>query len=162
MGIMEYVLMTFFIMVVIVILIVFLSGWQVSQLRVEKQKTRTDAVMSAMKNALSSEFLTRGNSEFDDAKLLAMMSEGCASLEKILGKGAFLEITVFTTENIPCVPGEYDPDCSQWSFCVRPGGKFEAFYIPVNVYRKMGTTLKDGIISRTDIGIAKVGVYYED
>lgn len=166
MGIMEYILMTFFIMVVIVIIIVFLTGWQVSQLRVEEHTTRQLQTLSALKNVLSSEFLVKDKNVFDDSKLQGMMSlpenEKCPTIEGLFGPDVFFEITVLGEEQVPCTRSIYDPNCNYWSFCKKPQGAFEALVIPVNVYRKFGTVLQDNIIPRTDLGILKVGIYYEE
>lgn len=161
MGVMEYILMTFFIMVVIVIIIVVLTGWQVSQLRFEEQRGKTELILSAMKNVVSSEFLVKEKDIFDDAKLTAMLRK-CDKLKDIIGEDVFFEVTVFSETGFPCQFNTYDPDCNSWTFCEKTEGMYEAVLIPVNVYRKLGTTLSDSIIPRMDLGMLKVGVYFEE
>lgn len=162
MGIMEYILMTFFIMVVIVIIIILLTGWQVSQLRFEEQRGKTQRVLSAMKNAVSSEFLVKDKDIFDDSKLLVMMDK-CEELERIMGKDVFFEVTVFGEDiEAPCKADKYDPQCNKWTFCKKEVGMFEAYVIPVNVYRKFGITLPDGLMPRMQLGVLLVGVYFEE
>ena len=65
----EYVFMTLFIVIMIVILIFFLTGWQFSQLRATESKTESDKALYIMKFFTQSPFFTKDESLFDDLKL---------------------------------------------------------------------------------------------
>lgn len=165
MGIMEYIFLTFLIMVVIVVLIFFFTGWQVSQLEMEKSRTRIDAALGAAKNTLSSPLMVREDSMFDDVKLTALLDTDCSDLEDIFGRNWFAEICTgdcfdCSGSCIPCKPETYNPECNYWSYCKKEG-RFDAFVFPVNIYRKLARVSDTGILARTDLGTLKVGIYYE-
>lgn len=162
---MEYIFLTFLIMVVIVVLIFFFTGWQVSQLEMERSRTRIDAALTAAKKTLSSPFLTKEDSMFDDVKLTALLGTACPELEGIFGRNWFAEVCTGECFNcsgncVPCIPGTYNPNCNYWSYCKKEG-RFSAFVFPVNIYRKLALVSSTGILGRTDLGTLKVGIYYE-
>ena len=88
-SIMEYILLTFFIMVVIIAIIFFLTGWQVSQFELEQEKTKIDRAFWLTKSFLTSQYFVKDNSMFDSMKLSAALSVECEELEKIFT--AYLE-----------------------------------------------------------------------
>lgn len=158
MGIMEYMMMTLFVMVIIVMLVFFFSGWQISQVQVQESKAKSERVLSAMKNVLYSPLLAREDSMFDDAKLSALQSR-CGKLQDFFGADLFIEVTVFQGQGeIPCDPYRYDINCNYWSICKRDA-PHSALVMPVNVYRNMGNVLSSGMLGRTDLGVLKVGIY---
>lgn len=160
MGIMEYMMMTLFIMVIIVVLVFFFSGWQISQVQMQESRAKSDLVLSSMKNVLYSPLLTRENSMFDDAKLSALQAK-CEKVREVFGADLFIEVdakSLGTESQIPCDQYRYDINCNYWSICKRDA-PHSALVMPVNVYRNMGNVLNSGILGRTDLGILKVGVY---
>ncbi len=151
---MEYILLTFFILLVIVGLLFFLSWWQFSQLGMEEHKVRMDRVMSLAQQVSNSPYFVKENSMFDDAKLTALKSLGsdvCTGMESIFGYGWFIKVRLFdgTGEEVPCTWGNY-PECNSWTFCAK-GQKNTSRAIPVNVYRKMS--------EKNSVGILEVGIY---
>lgn len=164
MGMMEYILLTFLIMVVIVVLMFFFTGWQVTQLQMEKTRTRIDAALTAGKKTLYTPFMAREDSMFDDVKLTALLGAGCADLEGIFGPNWFAEVCTgdcfdCTGTCIPCNENSYDPACNYWSYCKKEG-RFDGFVFPVNIHRKLAL-IEAGVLGRTDLGTLKVGIYYE-
>ncbi len=158
MGMMEYMIMTVFIMVVIVILVFFFSGWQISQVQMQASKTRSEALLSGMKNVLYSPLFSRDDSMFDDAKLSALQVK-CDKVKEVLGADVFIEVKVLGREaEIPCDPYRYDINCNYWSICKRDG-THSSLVMPVNVFRNMGNVLPSGVLGRTDLATVKVGVY---
>jgi hypothetical protein len=165
-GMMEYILMVFFIMVIIVVLIIFLSGWQVTQLQLEKSKGSFDRALSVTKMALDSPYLVKEDSMFDDTKLASALRPGmCEEMEKVFGQNWFLEVCTGECmgcegECVVCEANAYDPDCNYWSLC-KSEGRYDAYVLPVNVYRKMAYVYTDSVFPRTDLGTLKVGVFFE-
>jgi hypothetical protein len=151
-GIMEYVLLTFFILVIIVAVILFFTGWQLFQMDLEKSKEAGDKTLSLTKQFLNTPYMVKENSVFDDGKLTALvsLSDVCKDLEAVFGFDWFLEITIFDNNSrIECVWGNY-PDCNFWSLC-KKNRTHISYVVPVNVYRKTS--------ERMDLGVLKVGVY---
>ncbi len=159
-SILEYALLTFFVMVVIIGLIIFLSYWQVTQLGVEETRTRMDRALFLTKHFLNSQQFVKRDSMFDDGKLTALFSlpNACEELQEVFGLDWFAEIRVLDG-NAPkeCTWTNY-PDCNYWSFCVEDKSN-RSYDVPTNIYRRIGYTLTTGVLGRTDIGILRVGVY---
>lgn len=153
--------MTFFVLVVIIGLIIFLSYWQVTQLGVEQTRTEMDRALFLTKHFLNSQQFVKKDSMFDDGKLTALFSlpNACEELQKVFGLDWFAEIRVLdgSDTEIPCTWSEY-PDCNYWSFCVEDKSNI-SYVVPTNIYRRIGYILTTGVLGRTDIGTLKVGVY---
>lgn len=169
MGIMEYMLLTFFIMVVVVVLVLFISGWQISQVQMGQAQERTQRTLSLTRNILSSQMFAKEESMFDDSKLSALMvvereQDVCEEFEEMFGTGWFLDVSTLGCD-LNCTPANainrYG-ECCRWEFCTPDtleGYEVDIFSIPVNIYRKTGYTLGSSALSRVDIGIARIGVY---
>jgi len=159
-SILEYALMTFFVLVVIIGLIIFLSYWQITQLGIEETKTRTDRVLFLTKHFLNSQQFVKRDSMFDDGKLTALVSlpNACEELQKVFGLDWFAEIRVLDgSATKECTWTNY-PDCNSWSFCVESKRNI-SYVVPTNIYRRIGYILTTGILGRTDTGTLEVGVY---
>jgi len=159
---MEYIIMTFFIFIVIIVLIFFLIGYQITQFSLEQRKGAIDRTLSILKQVSVSPLLVKEEGVFDDAKLTALAilgSNGCESLRRLLGEDWFFEVRVLDSSNTinQCDASNY-PSCNYWSFC-QENRNFTAFDLPVNVYRNTGIIVPTGILPRIDIAILKVGVY---
>ena len=63
---MEYILMTLFIVIIIGILIFFLMSWQFTQLRATESKSEGEKALFVMKFFIKSPFFTKDESIFDD------------------------------------------------------------------------------------------------
>jgi hypothetical protein len=154
-SIMEYLLLSFFILMVIIALIFFLSWWQASQFNLEQQGQIHQRVEVLLYRFINSPLFVKENSVFDDSKLLAIQSYSqniCKELTTLFGSDWFLEIEVLNPRPGcagPCDAVNY-PCCGSWTIC--PQGKRNITRVlPVNVYRK--------IEDRTDLGVLRVGVY---
>ncbi len=151
-SIMEYILLTFFIMVVIIAIIFFLTGWQISQTQLEQEKTKMDRAFWLAKSFLSSQYFVKDNSMFDDMKLRATVGVGCEELEKVFGYEWFAEIRLLDGSGITdrCTTST-DPYCTQWEFC-KKNKNYTAYTVPVNIYKVTE--------EKVYLGTLKVGVYY--
>jgi len=85
MGMMEYIMLTFFIMVIVVVLIFFLGGWQVTQIELQKSRARSDKALALLKEVSSSSLFVKSDGVFDDTKLTAWLGRSCSELEEIFG-----------------------------------------------------------------------------
>jgi len=136
--IMEYVILTLFIVIIIIGFVFFLSGWNITQLQLDKEKARQDRALFIMKYFLSSPLFTKENSVFDDTKLDAFRSlpNECTELGKIIGENWFAEIETFNG--------------AKWEMCTQ-NKNYSAYIVPANVYRKF--------TDKAELGTLKVGVY---
>jgi len=163
MGLMEYIVMTFFIILVIVVIIFFLMGFQISQFTLEKKGSAVDRALSLTKQVSSSPLFVKSEGVFDDGKLTSLKTMGniCPQLEGLFGQDWFFEVTVLEDSDVitPCTQSSY-PDCNHWSFCTKDQNSI-AFDLPVNVYRNIGKIVSTGVLPRTDIALLKVGIYVE-
>jgi len=164
----EYVLLMLLVVGVIMVLMIFLSWWQASQLGVEKAKNQQDRALSLLKNFISSPYMTKENSMMDDGKLtaLAMIPGSCQMLEKVYGSGWHAEVWLFDGQpwkSCNTNPSSDYRSCNRWSICpVREGvrGKISRV-LPVNIYRRIGFVLPvtDATLPRTYIGLLNVTLY---
>ena len=147
--IMEYVLLTFFILLILVLLMFFVTGWQITSTQFQAGETLDDEAMFLLRAFSGSPVLNRASfgegSMLEDSKLTVLT---CQDLESMFGEGWFAKVEVLD-DSVECNEGNY-PLCGSWKFCERPGD-FRGLDVPVNVYRKT-----DG---RVDIAILTVGVY---
>jgi hypothetical protein len=152
-SIMEYVLMTFFIIVIILGLLFFLSWWQFTQIGMQEHKTRMERVFMTARYMSNSPYFVKENSFFDDAKLTAAKSLGssvCKDFESLFGYDCFIKVRVFDGDlEIPCTWGNY-PDCNSWEFCTKNQRNISRI-LPVNIYRKISES--------NGVGTMEVGVY---
>ncbi len=154
----EYVFLTFLIMVVVVAIILFLTGWQATQLTFEKSKAITGRALFLLKYISDSPLVVRDVAQFDDRKLAALSEmgpAGCSELGKLTGGGSwFFEVSI-PGEPV-CDPGE--SDCGSWAFCKKEG-RYTAFTLPVNVYRTVDKFTATDFLSSTKLAVLTVGVY---
>jgi hypothetical protein len=152
-SIMEYILLTVFIIMIIFALLIFLSWWQTSQLGMQEHRIKTEKTLFLARYLSTSPYFVKEGSVFDDAKLTAIKSLGpdiCKEFEGIFGYDWFIRIRSFSGEiERECTWTNY-PDCNVWEFCTRDQ-KNTSMVIPVNIYRKVS--------ERNDIGTMEVGVY---
>ncbi len=155
-SIMEYLLLSFFILMVIIALILFLTFWQTSSLNLEKQNLKIQRLDTLLNRFINSPLFVKENSVFDDSKLMAIQSlesqGACHDLEGLFGSDWSIEVEVLTPRPGcagPCTVSSY-PCCGSWEICTR-GEKNVTRVLPVNVYRKAE--------DRNDLGLLTVGVY---
>ncbi|HDD72471.1 MAG TPA: hypothetical protein ENG00_00090 [Candidatus Aenigmarchaeota archaeon] len=155
-GLMEYLLMTFFIVVVIVAIVLFLGWWSVMEMNLEQKKIIDERAFFLLKYSGNSPYFTREGWVLDDAKLNAVKALGenfCEKLRGVFGSGWFLEVRILDENpEVDCTYTNY-PDCNHWVLCEpKSSGKEGYIYtIPVNVYRN--------VFRRYDIAILTSGVY---
>jgi len=137
MALMEQIITLFFVMVIIVFIIFFLVTWQVSRSNAEKEKIEEMRGLSILKTLISSNYLVKENSMFDDSKLTSMLGKE-DELKEIFGDGWFAEIRVMDgrDETVPCTANEYDNNCNYWEYLKKKNGNYTAYVVPVNIYRK--------------------------
>ena len=161
-SIMEYLLLSFFILMVIIALIFFLTFWQSSTWSLEKQNLKIQRLDTLLNRFINSPLFVRENSVFDDSKLMAIKSlesqGACEDLEGLFGSDWFLEIEVLTPRQGcagPCESAVTDyPCCGSWVIICGQGSKLNTTRaLPVNVYRKAE--------DRNDLAVLTVGVYNE-
>lgn len=153
-NLMEHILLIFFIMVIIVAIILFMTSFQFSQISMEKAKTERDKALAIAKVLVNSQYFVKDDGVFDSGKLTAIKNMAdCRELERIFGSNWFLEVKVLDKNEviIPC--SWTNQNCNYWllSSCGNEGKKNISYVIPVNVYRTG--------IGRYDIGVATAGVY---
>lgn len=162
-SIMEYLLMSFFTLMVIIVLIFFLMWFQFNQYSMEQQKINLEKSDVLINRLVSSPLFVKENSVFDDARLMAIGSLGtglCHDLERLFGSNWFLEIDILNPRpgcGGECTASSY-PCCGYWEICPPPytdaeleGMEMNRRVLPVNVYRKAE--------DRTDLAVLRVGVY---
>jgi hypothetical protein len=148
--IMEYVLLSFFILMIIVLIVFFLTGWQIGTTRSRQsllKEQRASFMMKAFSNSplLNKEGFREGGM-LEDSRLTAL---DCEDMEELMGRGWFAEVKIIDSLT-ECTYENY-PRCGVWTFCKTDNQGFIAYDIPVNVYR---TLTKD-----VEIGILTVGFY---
>jgi len=155
--IMEYILLTLFIVIIITGLIFFLSGWQITQMRSGQVKAESEKALYLMKFFVKSPFFTDDESLFDDLKLTAfskMGDDGCKQLVAIFGKDWFANISVVGGSGVLCNSQNGYENCDAWSLCNKEGRKAFSYTLPVTIYRVSE--------NRNYIGMLNIGVYYEE
>ncbi len=152
-SIMEYILLTFFILVVILALLFFLSWWQFSQLGMQEHKLKMERILFLAKYVSNSPYFIKENSIFDDSKLTAAKSLGpgiCDDFESVFGYDWFIKIRAFNGDTETTCTWTNYPDCNSWKFCTKDQKNISRI-LPVNIYRK--------IPEENGIGIMEVGIY---
>ena len=152
---MEYIFMTLFIVIIISILIFFLMGWQFTQMHASDTKTESEKALYLTKFFLKSPYLTRDESLFDEAKLMAFQVEDvCDEMSVVFGRDWFARIYYLEENNDPCTSLADYGNCDYWSLCEQPGRKAFSFILPVDIYRNADKSIH--------MGILEVGVYHEE
>lgn len=152
---MEYVLLSFFVVLIIVVITFFLTGWQISTTRSEQSNLEYSRAEFLLRSFANSPYINKNTykegSMLEDSKLTSIT---CEELQSLYGTGWYAEVESleFKEFNEPCDAGIY-PVCGSWSYCKEGGKTAITFEIPVNIYRK--TT------GKIDAGLLKVGLYNE-
>lgn len=153
-AIMEYILLTVFLIVVILMIVFFLTWWYGAQIDMERVSSRTDLVLSLIRQVSDTPYFVKENGMFDDSKLTAMKSLSCTELEKIFGYDWFMRVKALDGgPETECSENNYQytyPNCNRWNFCVK-NMEYSSNIVPINIYRK--------IDNRVEIGTLEVGVY---
>jgi len=146
---MEYVLLSFFVLLIIVMITLFLTGWQMSTINSEQTRVTNAKAEFLLRAFANSPYINKNTykegSMLEDSKLSSI---NCEDLQKIYGEEWFAQIETleFTDE---CTQDNY-PSCGKWTFCKKEGDAI-VFELPVNIYRTM--------TGEIDIGKLYVGLY---
>ena len=148
--IMEYVLLSFFIILVIVLIALFLTGWQITTTESEQRKVFLNKAEFLLRAFTNSPYMNKNTykegSMLEDSKLSAIT---CEDLQKLYGEGWYAEVESLAFKD-ECGGETPYPLCGKWTYC-KTGGDAIIFELPVNIYRK--TT------GEIDIGFLRVGLY---
>lgn len=146
---MEYVLLSFFVLLIIVMITFFLTGWQMSTIGSEQNRITYAKAEFLLRAFTNSPYINKNSykegSMLEDSKLGSIT---CDALEKLYGTGWYAEIE--TLESSGNCTDENFMLCGKWAYCKKEGEAI-TFEIPVNIYRK--TT------GKIDIGFLRVGLY---
>jgi hypothetical protein len=154
---MEYILMTLFIVIIISILIFFLMSWQFTQLRATESKTEGEKALFIMKFFIKSPYFTKDESIFDDLNMLAFKEiedGGCDELNVVFGRDWFARIYEISTNQVECNSMSNYGNCNAWSFCEEPDRRSFKYLLPVNIFMNSDNT--------NHLGVLEVGVYHEE
>ncbi len=147
---MEYVLLSFFAVVIIITVTFFLVNWQISTTRSEQRESEYDRAEFFLRSFANSPYVNKNTfkegSMFEDSKLTSIT---CGELQSLYGTGWYAEIESLEFKE-PCDVASF-PLCGSWSYCKEPGRSAMIFEIPVNIYRR--TT------GEVDAGFLRVGLY---
>lgn len=152
---MEYMLLTVFIIILMVSFMIMMSVFQVGSVRSENAETIYKQSLVVTRFMTNNNYLNNprfpDGSMMDDSKITMV---NCTELKKVLGTNwfAFVRIPGEMPEDIECTIDTY-PDCNLWVICDKKKFKGETCVheVPVNVYRKMD--------DKIEIGILSVGLY---
>jgi len=162
-SMMEYIIMTFFMMIIIAFIIFMFLGIQFTSITSESSKQKTDRSLSLLKTLSSSQIFAvssqaEKNPVFSAKKLTAaVLSEDfCEMAERLYGSSWTMELMIIgetgSHATADCTSSNYG-SCGIWSLCQPPGEAEEAIIreIPVNIY--MENT------GRTEAALMKVTTY---
>ena len=147
---MEYVLLSFFVVLIIVVITFFLVNWQISTTSSEKRNMEYARAEFLLRSFANSPYINKNTfkegSMLQDSKLTSIT---CADLQALYGTGWYAEVESLEFKE-PCDSGTY-PGCGTWSYCKEEGKTAMTFEIPVNIYRKTA--------GEVDAGFLRVGLY---
>lgn len=151
---MEYVLLSFFVLLIIVLITFFLTGWQISTTQSEQRRVVFDKAEFLFRALTNSPYLNKNSypegSMLEDSRLESVT---CEDLQKLYGTGWFIEIESISYPE-ECSQDNPYPECGKWAYCREEGKEAIIFDIPVNVYKK--------ITGEVDVGFLRVGLYDEE
>lgn len=159
----EYVIATFFIVLILIVVIFMLSSYQAGQLELEQQRIKDLRTMAMLKRVLSSPMLARDDSVLDDTKLIAALGM-CKEMEEYFGKKWYAVVRILDGKDVMrCEEGEYSTECNYWIFCWENIEEGRSGYkVPVNVARKMYWVMRRGTSSKAEPAFVEVGIYVEE
>jgi len=167
----EYVIATFFIVLIIIFVMFMLASYQNDQLKLEADKFKDQRTEQLLKRVLSSPLLAKEDSVLDDGKLIAALSL-CDDMKDFFGEKWYAVIAVLDSsgKTVRCKEDEYSTDCNTWVLCeenleakikLEESKKLEetAYTVPLNVARKLGWVMRRGTATRAEPAIIEVWVY---
>lgn len=151
-NLMEYVLLTLFVLLIIVMITFFLTWWQISTTGSEQRRITHDRAEFLLRAFTNSPYINKNTypegSMLEDSKLSSIT---CQDLQNLYGEKWFAEIESYNF-NVECNEDNPYPYCGKWSYCKKEADAM-IFELPVNIYKK--TT------GEIDIGYLRVGLYHE-
>jgi hypothetical protein len=148
---MEYVLLSFFVVLIIVLVTFFLTGWQMGTTSSQQRNLEYAEAEFFLRSFANSPYINKNTfkegSMLEDSKLTSIT---CPELQTLYGTGWYAEVESLSFNDTQCSDGTY-PGCGKWSYCKEGGKAAMTFEIPINIYRK--TT------GEIDAGLLRVGLY---
>ncbi len=151
-GIMEYILLSVFLIVILIFGIFMLSGFEQLKTRGSDSKDAASGNLLSMNIITHSDLFTKKDGQLDDSKLQGFVENSCEDFEKTVGQQACVEIEALlpsAREDNECNAGNY-PECNKWVICdevCTSKGGFRIFTLPVNIYRKIQDRVDLGILT---------------
>lgn len=150
---MEYMLLTLFILLIIVMLSLFLAGWQITGLEKEQKKSVQEFVISIINDIGTSPYINKQEYVegfvFSDSILTVL---DCDDIRRMFSDNIFVTIEVVSNQlgSIECSKSNY-PMCGKWSYCYEEDKNFIAYEVPVNIYRRADGSILSAIM--------RIGIY---
>ncbi len=151
---MEYILLTVFIIILMIAFMIMMTVFQIGGVRSEGAENVYRQSIIITRFVVNTPYLN--NPRFSDGSVLddsKITTVNCTELKKVIGTGWFAFVHIpGEPEEILCDETTY-PDCNKWIICDKTEIRRETCVheVPVNIYRKMDDTI--------DIGILTVGLY---
>ncbi len=166
----EYLMLVIMIVLIALIAMVMMFGFQLFSVGSEQIESQERKSLFMLESFISSPALNNPNyqkgSVFDDSRLTVAACEG---IEALFGNGIWAEVRVLPDEGVcddltgyrqrsclrevreeagtRCTTQNY-PQCGVWTFCdENKEDRMMYRSIPVNVYRKMNSTLQLGVLT---------------
>ena len=159
-SMMEYIIMTLFLVIIIVAIVVVFLGVQFMSINNEAAQQKSYRSMALLKTLSKTQIFTKDNiltenPVFYDKKLTAALGDDfCIKLQKLFGISWSMDITIVDgMDVVECINGEY-VNCNKWVFCNSLGNTITHAItreVPINVYRED--------IKRTEAALMKVSTY---
>ena len=146
-GMMEYIILALFMMVVVIAIVFFLFGWEFGASRRAGLDQAYSESLFMINLFIHSGFFTEKDNMLDDSKLMVMK---CEDIQRIFGRELCINITtalVVGEERKPCTLSNY-PNCNQWVICreLCEAGSLIGYDEPVNIYRRISGKTELGIL----------------
>ncbi|MFH1978234.1 MAG: hypothetical protein ABIJ92_02830 [Candidatus Aenigmatarchaeota archaeon] len=155
-AIMEQVFLVLFIVIAVIVLVLFLTGWQILQSSGDKQTIINDRALNMLKYFSSSPHFTQDKYVLDASKLTAANQTTCEELNILFGRNWFVVVEKWkeTGNPVPCEYSNWD-SCDIWNICDKNRSKkVTAYEVPVNIYVSSQPERYD-----TFLGTIRAGVY---
>ena len=145
-GMLEYIILALFMVVIVMAIVFFLFGWEFGVAQREGLDQLYAKSLSMISFFSHSDFFTEKDNMLDDSKLMVAK---CEDIEAIFGQKLCINITsvLFVGDEVKtCSLASY-PDCNHWTICQELCGENLLGYdVPVNIYRRVSGTTELGIL----------------
>lgn len=154
-GMIEYLLMTVFTMVIILVMVFFLFGFEAGRTADSESMDSKNRVLLAVNTLTQSDIINKEDLMFDDSKLAGFLDQaGCEELTKTMSQEACINIELIkiASEEPKDCAGNYGGECNRWTLCkdvcakLKSGGRQRGLSLPVNVYRKLDNKVELAVV----------------